>query len=96
MCVVGDLSEGGNRSHMFGSKMGEPTKCHFGRRVLSFHDREKCGPWRSRHDFKLYLKLRNLLVLTVYCGHDPCPNANGWRANQQQTYVENIVWQDLG
>ena len=56
MCVVGDLSEDGNISHMFGSQMGRPTKCHFGKRVLPFHYREKCGPWRSRHDFKLYLK----------------------------------------
>ena len=82
---------------MFGSQMRGPTKCHFGRRVLSFHDREKCGPWRSRHDFKLYLKLRNLLVLTVYCGHDPCPNymqTDGEQTNNK--HVENIVWQDLG
>ena len=71
MCVVGDLSEDGNISHISGSQMGGPTKCHFERRVLSFHERGKCGLWRSRHDFKLYLKLCNLLVLTVYCGHDP-------------------------
>ena len=73
MCVVGHLSEDGNISHISGSQMRGPTKCHFGRRVLSSHDQEKCGLWRSRPDFKLYLKLCNLLVLTVYCGHDPCP-----------------------
>ena len=38
MCVVGDLSEDGNISHMFSSHMRGPTMCHFGWRVLSFDD----------------------------------------------------------
>ena len=74
MCVVGDLSEDGNISHMFSSQMRGPTMCHFGRRALSFHDREKCGPWRSRHDFKLYLKnyvTYSYLLYIVVMTHAP-------------------------